>query len=126
MFSSNSYLRTLQTTGEVTEFYYWACERNTLDTLDGYFITIYTISLHVIALFLIFRTRKIKLSALNDYKANSAIVYVETGVILALGVSLSLVLHRPNLFALLGSTLIFFGDTAFLALTFIPKVGKAE
>ena len=83
---------------------------------------IYTFSLHGAALFLIISTRKVKLSALNDYKANSAIVYTETAVILGLVIGLSIVLDYPNFFAFIGSTLIFTGGTTFLGLTFIPKV----
>ena len=78
------------------------------------------------ALFLIFSTRKIKLSALNDYKANSAIVYVEMAVILGFLISLPIVQDYPSLFAFFGSTLIFTGSTTYLGLTFIPKVLAAS
>ena len=106
----------------MTEFYYWTCEHNAINTTDGILLLVYKLAMHVAALFLIFSTRKIKLSALNDYKANSAIVYVESAMFIILIVGLSLLTDYPSLFALLSATMIFIGSTSFLCLTFIPKV----
>ena len=106
----------------MTEFYFWTCERSTVNTVDGILLLVYKFAMHAAALFLIFRIRKIKLSALNDYKANSTIVYVETAMFLILIVGLSLVADYPSIFAFLSGTMIFIGSTSFLGLTFIPKV----
>ena len=106
----------------MTEFYFWTCEQSAVNTLDNILLLVYKFAMHVAALFLIFSIRKIKLSALNDYKANSAIVYVETAMFLILIVSLSLLADYPTLFAFMSATMIFIGSTSFLGFTFIPKV----
>ena len=111
-------------TGEVTEFYHWTCERNAINTVDGILLLVYKFIIHAIALFLIFRIRKIKLSALNDYKANSTIVFVETAMFIILIVGLALLVGYPSFYALLSGTMIFIGSTSFLGLTFIPKVSR--
>ena len=106
----------------MTEFYFWTCENSAVNAIDGFLLLVYKSAMHVAALFLIFSIRKIKLSALNDYKANSAIVGVQTAMFLILIVGLSLLYNYPTLFALLSATMIFIGSTSFLGLTFIPKV----
>ena len=109
----------------MTEFYYWACEASLINAVDALLLLAYKLFIHVVALFLIFSIRKIKLSALNDYKANSVIVLVETamffGIILN-GVTLRV--GYPSIFGLVNGTMVFIGSTSFLGLTFIPKVSK--
>ena len=106
----------------MTEFYFWTCQRDAINTADGIMLLVYKFIIHAAALFLIFSVRKIKLSALNDYKANSIIVFVQTAMFLILIVSLSLLANYPSFFALMSGTMIFIGSTSFLGLTFIPKV----
>ena len=108
----------------MTEFYFWTCEQSAVNSVDGGLLLVYKLIIHVVALFLIFSIRKIELSALNDYKANSAIVYVETAMFMILIAGLSVLVDYPSLFALLSATMIFIGSTAFLGLTFIPKVSN--
>ena len=106
----------------MTEFYFWTCEDSTANTIDGTLLLIYKAIIHAAALFLIFSIRKIKLPALNDYKANSTIVYIETAMYLILIVSLSFLANYPSFFAFVSATMLFIGTTSFSFPTFIPKV----
>ena len=109
----------------MTEFYFWTCEHSIAKIIDGYLLLLYKFAMHAAALFLIFSIRKIKLSALNDYKANSAIVYVQTAIFVILVVGLALLTDYPTFYALLCANMIFIASTTFLGLTFIPKVISA-
>ena len=109
----------------MTEFYYWNCEPGPINAADALLLLSYKLFIHAVALFLIFSIRKIKLSALNDYKANSVIVFVETAMFLIVIVNgVMLRAGYPSLFGLVNGTIIFIGSTSFLGLTFIPKVSK--
>ena len=111
----------------MTEFYYWACEASPINAADALLLLAYKLFIHGVALFLIFSIRKIKLSALNDYKANSAIVFVETTMFLLVIVNgVTLRKGYPSLFGFLNGTIIFIGSTSFLGLTFIPKVSRCS
>lgn len=86
----------------------------------------YLIVLQVIALFLAFKTRKVKVKALNDSKSVAAIIYVTSIVIVALIiVTFTLDTYIVIAEAMFSAGLIL-ATTMFLVFSFIPKVIKDQ
>lgn len=78
--------------------------------------------LQLVAMFMAFHIRKVKIKALNDSKEIAAIIYINS-IILALLVMIEFTFNKyHDLYtALLGLALLV-GPTVFLTLLFIPKV----
>lgn len=82
----------------------------------------YKAVIQVLALYLAFRTRKVKVKGLNDSKYIAATIYV-TSIILAVLIVGSLTLnHYVNITAALFGTCLMVFTTVVLGLAFIPKV----
>ena len=81
------------------------------DTIYYYiFIVIavsYKIALHLIGLVLAILTRKVQISALNDYRSTSGIVYCSTVLITLIGIVAAVTGDDPDLNMLLHATLVF-------------------
>ena len=75
---------------------------------------------------LAFRTRKVEIKALNDYKYISAITYLGTIILVVMIVSAGTLDEYLNTDAAIYGTLLFLFTTLCLSLTFIPKVGHAH
>ena len=80
-------------------------------------------ALHVIAIVLAIRTRKIEVEAVNDAKEIQAIVYISTALIIIAMVCNFTLEGYANLYGILLGILTLLDSATFLGLTFIPKVG---
>lgn len=84
---------------------------------------LYKASLQVIAIFMAFHTRKIKIKALNDSKEITAIIYINS-IILTLLAVVEFGLHSSfnEVYAALFSVGIIIAASLFTGIIFIPKV----
>lgn len=86
---------------------------------------LYKIVLHLVGFVLLCRIKRIEVSALNDYKSHSALMYISTVLIFSLvGVLFifNTLFNLQNTSATAISVVIFLECLTFLGLTFIPKV----
>jgi len=98
------------------------CKLSTMESLNVVLVWLYVFVLKVMALWLAFKTRNVKITALNDSKFIAAIVYLTT-IILALGAIFYFIANENiNEFDILFSLMTFLTATVILGLTFIPKV----
>ena len=95
-----------------------------LTYIDEYFTVTYKAIQHAAALYMTFRTRKIKVTALNDYWSNTIIVCANSVIMIVLLITLAELKDYPNTFTVLIVTCIFLGCTVFVTLGFVPKVNK--
>lgn len=80
--------------------------------------------LQLVAMFMAFHTRKIKIRALNDSKEIAAIVYINS-IILVLLIVVEFALRQYHyVYASLYGLALLVGGSLFLGLTFIPKVKR--
>ena len=103
------------------DYYVYICDSPSRYILLG-IVFAYKAILQVMALFLAFRTRRVKVKGLNDSKYIAAIIYV-TSIVLAALIVCALTLNKyVNTTAALFGTGILVVATTTLGLTFIPKV----
>ena len=69
-----------------------------------------------------FQTRNVKISVLNDYKYNAAIVYIVTALMTIAVISLLSLGSYPTIYGMVIAMCFFIICSLFLGLTFIPKV----
>ena len=86
------------------------------------FALIIKLTMHVVAIVLALRTRKIQVDAVNDAKETQAIVYTSTVLILAFLVFNFTLEGYPNAYGIGVGTCIYLECMTFLGFTFIPKV----
>ena len=78
--------------------------------------------LQLVAVFMAFHTRRVKVKALNDSKEIAAIIYINS-IILALLVVTEFALAKyHNIYAAVFGLALLIEGSLFLGLTFIPKV----
>lgn len=80
--------------------------------------------LQLVAMFMAFHTRKVKIKALNDSKEIGAIVYINSIILVLLGVTELALRKYHYVYAALYGTALNIGGSLFLGLTFVPKVSK--
>ena len=103
-------------------FIYLCSTRSWIRTLCLGLIAIYKSALQICALYLAFKTRKVKIKGLNETKYITALIYMETLiVILTLVVTFALT-DYVNIYAAAQSIGNTATGSAILGLTFIPKV----
>ena len=107
--------------GYKTNYFTYVCESKERDIWLGILYG-YKGVLQVIALFLAFGTRRVKVKGLNDSKFIAATIYI-TSIVLAVKIIASITLNEyVNTFSVLFSTSIFITATVILSLIFIPQV----
>lgn len=112
----------LQTTGEVKEYYLLICNRGSYFRLIQSWTFIHKLIVHSASLYFSFRTRKIKISVLNEYKSSSAIAYSTIIFVFLTAVLLFPLAGYPNIYVFCYTLLLFTMVSLFVSLTFIPKV----
>ena len=86
-------------------------------------IYVYIVLIQIIGIVLAIQTRKVKVKALNDSKYIAALIYISTIVWLVSGVVIFILpWNTINISELIFSGGLMVIVTAFLCLTFIPKV----
>ena len=79
-------------------------------------------SLQVIALFMAFHTRRVKIKALNDSKEIAAIIYINSIILIILVVTEFALQHYNDVYTALFGLALFIEASIFLGLVFVPKV----
>ena len=103
------------------EFYVYVC------ATDQSFIWLgisfgYKGFLQIVAMFMAFHTRRVKIRALNDSKETAAIIYINSVVIVMLAVSVFVLEGYHNHHATLFGLALLIQATLFIGILFIPKV----
>ena len=78
--------------------------------------------LQLVAMFMAFHTRKVKIKALNDSKEIAAIVYISSIILVLLAVTELALRQYHYLHAALNGIILLIGGSLFLGLVFIPQV----
>ena len=87
-----------------------------------YLAAIFKLVLHVIAIILAFRIRKIEVDVINDYKYTSIMVYSSTVLIVLVVIFIYVFDDYINTVAVLVGLVLFLEAVIFLGMTFVPKV----
>ena len=104
-----------------TDFYVYICDPESIKTAVGV-IYGYMALLQIVAMFLAFGIRKVKVKGLNDSLYIAAIIYI-TSILLVVIIVVSLLLNdHVNIYASALGACILIATTVILGLVFIPKV----
>ena len=104
------------------EYYLLICNRGSYFRLIQSWTFIHKLIVHSASLYFSFRTRKIKISVLNEYKSSSAIAYSTIIFVFLTAVLLFPLAGYPNIYVFCYTLLLFTMVSLFVSLTFIPKV----
>ena len=85
-------------------------------------VTFYIVVTQVIAVYLAFRTRKVKIKALNDAKYLALIIYISSIIIAVIIIAAVALRDFLNADAAVFTTVLFLFTTCILGLLFVPKV----
>ena len=80
--------------------------------------------LQLIAIFMAFHIRKVKIKALNDSKETTAIIYINTIILIILCASVFFLEEYHNAYGAVFGLALFVQASLFLGLLFVPKVKK--
>ena len=101
----------------------WLCNVGNYTNIVNIIIFLYLLSLQIIAIVLAVHTRNVKIKVLNDYKFVSTLIYIASVAWFMLGIlTFFLPWDAVSITEMLFSVGILIITTAFLSLTFIPKV----
>lgn len=94
------------------------------DTIWIAVILFYLVATQLVAVYLAFRTRKVKIKALNDAKYLALIIYIGTVIITVMIISVVSLGSFLNADAAVFSACIWVFTTLILGLLFVPKVSS--
>ena len=110
-----------QDEGRNIEYYVFVCSNpNTTIWLAVSFA--YKGLLQIVAIFMAFHTRKVKIKALNDSKEIAAIIYINNIVLVTLVMTEFALVSLQHIYKALFGMALLVGATIFLSLIFVPKV----
>ena len=118
-------ISSLQVEKIVKENYIYICLRLSSDSNQIIWLSLsfaYKGLLQIIAIFMAFHTRKVKIKALNDSKETAAIIYINSIILIILCASVFLLEEYHNAHAAVFGLALFVQASLFLGLLFIPKV----
>ena len=78
--------------------------------------------LQIIAMFMAFHTRRVKIAALNDSKEIAAIIYINSIILIVMGASVFSLERYHNIHSALFGLALLIQATMFLGVLFIPNV----
>lgn len=110
----------LQSEGVLERRFVFVCANNAVIWLSISYA--YKGLLQLVAMFMAFHTRKVKIKALNDSKEIGAIVYINSIILVLLAVTELALRQYHYLYSALNGTILLIGGSLFLGLVFIPKV----
>ena len=82
----------------------------------------YMALLELVAMFMAFHTRKVRIKAINDSKEIGALVYINSIIIIVIAIALLGLSHNHDLFVVVLGLCLILASTIFLSLVFIPTV----
>ena len=104
------------------EYYVYNCDFPTGNLIVFLILAAYKIILQVIALFIAFHTRRVKVKGLNETREIFTIIYINT-VILTILITMQLTLQDfHDASAIVNGLTLFIEASLFLGLFFVPKV----
>lgn len=110
----------------ITLYYIYLCStRSWIRTLSLGLLAVYKCALQICALYLAFKTRKVKIKGLNETKYITALVYILTLIVILTLILTFALTHYVNIYAAAQSIGNATTASFILGLTFIPKVCKA-
>ena len=107
----------------VTHYFTHICD-SIAHRVATYVLFGYLTILHIGALYMSYRTRKVKVKGLDDSKHIAAIVYVTSVLLVLAAVFVTTLTTFINVYAVLFSTVLFTESTVMLSLVFVPKVNN--
>ena len=111
-----------QAKATVKDYYTYECAFSTGSLIVFAVLAAYKILLQILALFMAFHTRRIKLKGLNESKEIFAIVYVNT-IVLTVIVTVQFALQGfHDASSIVNGLALFIEATLFLGFLFVPKV----
>lgn len=110
----------LQSEGVLERRFVFVCANNVIIWLSISYA--YKGFLQLVAMFMAFHTRKVKIKALNDSKEIGAIVYINSIILVLLAVTELALRQYHYLYSALNGTILLIGGSLFLGIVFIPKV----
>ena len=116
-----------QETGELQTFYFIDCRKDSILTrLFQAVIVVHVFIVHLFGLFFAFKTRKIKIMVLNEYKYTLAFILTSVVAMGVMMIALRFVEDDPTYFSFCLSLTISSLCLLNLGLIFIPKVHKVH
>ena len=100
----------------------WQCYSDNNSNITNIAIFLYLALVQVAAIVLAIQTRRVKVKVLNDSKYIVALIYISSVVLLLLIIVTFIQGALINVNEMLVSGALLISTTAFLSLTFIPKV----
>ena len=85
-------------------------------------VIVYALAMQIVAVYLAFRTRKVKIKALNDAKYLAFIIYSSTVILTGMIIGTVSLRDFLNIDAVVFCTGLLFFTTSILGLLFVPKV----
>ena len=107
-------------------YYAFQCDSNVYFNIFVMLTIIYKLVLHAVALVMAFLTRNIKVDVLNDYRYNTAIIIASSLLFLAVIIMTLLLSGYKTRFELTWAIIVFILTSAYLGLTFVPKVSPMD
>lgn len=100
----------------------WQCSTNAITDIVSIVVFVYLGLLQLIGIILAIQTRKVKVKVLNDSKYIAALVYISSIVIVIIAIIRFTLTGYINVAEVFYSGGLILATTAFLCLTFIPKM----
>lgn len=100
----------------------WQCSTNAIMDIVSIVTFVYLGLLQLIGIILAIQTRKVKVKVLNDSKYIAALIYISSIVIIIIAIIRFTLTGYINISEVLYSGGLLLATTAFLCLTFIPKM----
>ena len=116
------FLAPLQTTGTVIDYYVYDCAVTTGGLIHSTALAAYKVLLQIIALFIAFHTRRIKIKGLNESKEIFAVVYINTIVLIVVITTQFALQEFHDASAVVNGLALFVEASLFLGFFFAPKV----
>ena len=102
----------------------WVCNAENNSRIVSIVIFVYLALLQIVGIILAIQTRKVKIKVLNDSKYIAALIYISSLVLIVLAIITFTLDSLINVSELIYCGCLLLATTAFLCLTFIPKVHK--
>ena len=115
----------LQRNGILENYYVIQCGTN-VDVIFVMLTIFYKLVLHAVALVMAFLTRNIKVDVLNDYRYNTAIIIASSLLLITVIIITHLMDGYKTRTELVWAIMTFLTISAYLGLTFVPKVSFIE
>lgn len=109
---------------QIELYCFYSCGSSIYLKIRAVLTILYKFVLHVGTIALAIRIHRFKVPAIDDFKYISSLVYITSGLTVIIGITAFLLGNYPNVYSSIFALCIWIDATAFLGLTFIPKVNN--